>query len=65
MKSIKGKCPVDIIVDEFLMHGKDQTDADQKFRAVLDKSREIGLKFNPKKVKLRDPELSYVGHVLS
>ena len=38
---------------------------DQKLRAVLDKSREVGLKFNPQKVKLRVPEVSYVGHILS
>ena len=54
-----------IIVDDFLIRGKDQTDIDQKLGAVLDKSREVGLKFNPKKVKLRLPEVSYVGHVFS
>ena len=52
-------------MDDFLIHGKDQTDADQKLRRVLDRSREVGLKFNPKKVKLRVPEVSYVGHVFS
>jgi len=40
-------------------------DADQKLRRVLDKSREVGLKFNPKQVKLCAPEVSFVGHVLS
>ena len=44
--------PVEIIVDDFLIHGKDQTDPDQKLRRVLDRNREVGLKFNPKKVKL-------------
>ena len=28
-------------------------------RRVFDKSREVGLKFNPKKVKLIVPEVSY------
>jgi len=32
---------------------------------LLDKSREVGLKFNPKRVKLRVPEVSYVGHLFS
>ena len=50
--------PVEIIVDDFLIHGKDQTDADQKLRRVLDRSREVGLKFNLKKVKLRVPEVA-------
>jgi len=48
--------PVEIIVNDFLVHGKDQTDIDQKLTAVLDKSTEVILKFNPKKVKLRVPE---------
>ena len=52
-------------MDDFLIHGKDQTDADQKLRRVLDRSREVGLKFNPKKVKLRVPKVSYIGHVFS
>ena len=57
--------PVQIIVDYFLIHGEDQRDTDQKLRAVLDKSREVGLKFNPHKVKLRVPEVNYVGHIFS
>ena len=43
--------PVEIIVDDFLIHGKDQLEVDDKLRRVLDKSWEVGLKFNPKKVK--------------
>ena len=35
--------PVEIIVDQFLIHGKDQLEVDDKLRRVLDKSREIGL----------------------
>ena len=57
--------PVEIIVDDFLIHGKYQLEVDDKLRRVLDNSREIGLKFNPKKVKLRVPEVSYVGHFFS
>ena len=57
--------PVEIIVDDFLIHGKDQTDADQKLRRVLDRNIEAGLKFNPKKVKLCVPGVSFVGHAFS
>ncbi|PFX13903.1 Transposon Ty3-G Gag-Pol polyprotein [Stylophora pistillata] len=57
--------PVGIIVDDFLINGKDQIDTDQKLRRALARSREVGLKFNPIKVKLRVPEVSYVGHVFS
>ena len=57
--------PVEIIVHDFLVHGKDQSEVDEKMRRVLDKSEEVGLKFNPKKVKVRVPEVSYVGHLFS
>ncbi|PFX20317.1 Uncharacterized protein K02A2.6 [Stylophora pistillata] len=57
--------PVGIIVDDFLINGKDQIDTDQKLRRALARSREVGLKFNPIKVKLRVPEVSYVGHAFS
>ena len=56
---------VEIIVGDLLVHGKDQREVDEKMRRVLDRSREVGLKFNPKKVKLRVPEVSYVGHLFS
>ena len=57
--------PVEIILDDFLVHGKDQSEVDEKMKRVLDRSREVGLKFNLKKVKLRVPEVSYVGHLFS
>ena len=34
--------PAEIIVDDVLIHGKDQTDADQKLRIIVDRSREVG-----------------------
>ena len=46
--SFKGLQAVDIIVDNFLIHGEDQTDADQKLKGVLDRNRKVGLMFNPK-----------------
>ena len=57
--------PVEIIVDDFLIHGKDQVEIDNKLRMVLERSREVGLKFNPEKLKLRVSEVSYVGHLLT
>lgn len=57
--------PVEIIVDDFLIHAKDQQEMDEKLKMVLDRSREVGLKFNPAKLKLRVNEVKYVGHVLT
>lgn len=47
-KLFKG-VPPEIIVDDFLTHDKDQTDADQKLTGVLDRSRGVGLKFKQSK----------------
>ncbi len=33
--------PVEMIVDDFLLHGKDQLEVDKKLRRVLDKSRDV------------------------
>jgi len=52
--------PIAIIVHDFLVHGKDQIEVDEKMRRVLDRSREVGLKFNLKRVKV-----SYTGHRFS
>ena len=56
---------VEVIVDDFLIHGKHQKEIDQKLRMVLDRSRVVGLKLNPGKLKLRVSEVSYVGHLLA
>ena len=37
----------------------------KKLRRVLNRNREVGLKFNPKKVKICVPAVSFVGHVFS
>ena len=57
--------PVDIIVDDFLIHGKDEQEMNEKLRLVLERSRQVGLKFNPAKLKLRVDKVNYVGHVLT
>ncbi|XP_032235873.2 uncharacterized protein LOC116617347 [Nematostella vectensis] len=52
--------PVEILVDDFLIHAQDQSEMDEKLSMVLERSREVGLKFNPSKVKLRVDELKRV-----
>ena len=65
MDRLFANLPVEIIVDDFLIHGKDVSDINEKMIAVLDRSREVGLKFNPQKVKLRVQQVTYVGHVFT
>ena len=57
--------PVEIIVDDLLIYGEDETDADHKSRRVLDRSKDVGLKFNPKEEKLQVPQGSYGEHTFS
>ena len=44
--------PVDIIVDDLLLHAKDEQETNEKLRLVQERSRQVGLKFNPAKLKL-------------
>ena len=44
--------PVDIIVDDFLLHGKDEQEMNEKLILVPEQSRQVGLKFNPATLKL-------------
>ena len=57
--------PVEIIVDDFLIHAHDREEMDKKLTMVLERSREVGLKFNPGKLKLRVDKVNYVGHTLT
>ena len=45
--------PVDIIVDDFLISGKDEQEMNEKLRLVPERSRQVRLKFNPAKLKLQ------------
>ena len=57
--------PVEIFVDDFLTHAHDREEMDEKLTMVLERSREVGLKFNPDKLKLRVDKVNYVGHTLT
>ena len=65
MDRLFASVPVEIIVDNFLIHGKDMSDINGKMIAVLERSRQVDLKFKPNKVKLQVPKLGYVGHVFT
>ncbi len=59
---IKG---VQVVVDDILIHAPTTAEHDQRLRAVLNRAREMGIKFNPDKSKIGMTEVSYVGHVIS
>ena len=53
------------IVDRLLIWGKEDEEHDLRFKQVLTRVREVNLKFNAKKCKIKQDEGPYVGHVLS
>ena len=55
--------PLEIIVDNFLIHGKDQMEFDQELRLVLDRSHEVVLKSKLEEIQLRIVKISYIGHL--
>ena len=56
---------VKAIVDDLLIWGKDDDEHDARQKQVLNRAREVNLKFNAKKCRIRREEVPYVGHVLS
>ena len=55
---------VKVIADD-LIWGKDDEEHDARLKEVLTRAREVNLKFNAKKCKIKQEEVPYVGHVLS
>ena len=56
---------VKVIVDDLLVWGKDDKEHDARLKQVLRRAREVNLKFNAKKCRIKQEEVPYVGHVLS
>ena len=62
---------IEVIADDLLVIGNgDSTeeavkDHDAKLQRLLLKAREVGLKFNAEKLKLRKSEVRYMGHLLT
>jgi len=52
-------------LSDTLIWGKDDDEHDARLKQVLDRAREVTLKFNAKKCRIRQGEVPYVGHVLS
>ena len=48
---------VKVIVDDFLIWGKDDDEHDARLKQVLDRAREVNLKFNAKKCPIRQGEV--------
>ena len=56
---------VSAIVDDILVYGKDREEHDARLPAVLQRTRDRGIKLNPDKCIFRTPQVTYFGHNLS
>ena len=55
----------EIIVDDILVWGKDDTEHDERLLKVLERSRNVGLRLKKEKCKFKVPKLKYIGHTLT
>ena len=53
------------IADDIVIYGRDQSDHDANLRAVMERARETGLRFNPDKCKIRCNEIPFFGNIIS
>ena len=53
------------IIDDMLVSGSTKEEHDQNLRKVLERTREVGIKWNAEKCVFGAREVSYFGHVLS
>ena len=70
-EALEGLPGIYVIADDILITGQGETreealqDHDHNLIALLKRAREVNLKLNPKKLKLRLPEVPYIGHLLT
>ena len=69
--ALQGLYGVEVIADDILVYGcgeteeESQKDHDANLQQLLQRARDKNLKFNRKKLRLRLPEVTYMGHRLS
>ena len=56
---------VETDIDDILVWGRTQQPDDERLVNLLQRTRECNLKLNPDKSKIRQPEVLYIGHVLT
>lgn len=61
-------CGIDgceVIAGDLMIWGRNNEEHDQRLKKVLDRAREVQLKLNQKKCKIRVTEVSYIGHTFT
>ncbi|XP_059056153.1 uncharacterized protein K02A2.6-like [Achroia grisella] len=53
---------VDSFVDDIIVWGSDKTQHDEQLKMLLDRARQVGIKFNRAKCEFCVPQVTYLGH---
>lgn len=56
---------VEIVMDDILVHGGTLEEHNRRLEEVLQRARRLNLKLNPKKTKISQREVDFVGHTLT
>ncbi|KAJ8369920.1 hypothetical protein SKAU_G00099480 [Synaphobranchus kaupii] len=64
-ETYEGLSGVAVIVDDILVYGRSKEEHDASLRAMLERTRESGIKLNKEKSVICVPEVSYFGHRLT
>ena len=55
---------VEVIMDDVLVHGKDNAMHDESLSQVFNRIKQSGMRLNKSKCKIRQPKLEYFGHIV-
>ena len=56
---------MEIVVDDILVHGRNQKEHDERLIKVLERARKLNLKLNSEKSQISKTEVRYVGHKIT
>ena len=62
---LSGLSGVDVIIDDILVHGKNDQEHDKNLAAALHRIHNAGLKLNPDKCEFKKDKIEYFGHTIS
>lgn len=66
MNDLFGDLPgIVIFVDDILVHGRNETEHNERLESVFKRASEVNLKFNKQKCKFGLSEICYVGHIFN
>jgi len=63
--ALQGLHGVTVVADDILVFGKDREEHDKHLCKLLERARTVGLRLNKEKCRFLEPELPYIGHLLT